>query len=159
MKRSSVGFRSTPSSPRISSRRLSRPKSLHAASRAPADTPSEDARDLWSSLHPFATLQRHLPDLLALSVKLSAAFEHDPSPYAVSDAFVSLEHDVTRELARWAGVLGNVFAMGMGGSLKVGDERGWRSSSYGDIAGLASEERLGLSDIVRILSQPRLVRG
>ncbi|WVF68609.1 hypothetical protein IAT40_003379 [Kwoniella sp. CBS 6097] len=107
---------------------------------------------------PLDILVLRLPKLQALSLELSERFEHDPSPYGVADAFVSMENDITREISAWASQIGEVVMSGLGEELdKVLDEgrvgRRSRRASEG-LRGIGSgdesegEERLGFADII-----------
>ncbi|WWC92984.1 uncharacterized protein L201_007948 [Kwoniella dendrophila CBS 6074] len=57
---------------------------------------------------PIEILLSKLPKLYALSVSLSERFEHDPSPYGVADAFVSMEEFITKEISEWTEKIGEI---------------------------------------------------
>ncbi|KAK6908747.1 hypothetical protein I204_01968 [Kwoniella mangroviensis CBS 8886] len=69
------------------------------------------------SYTPIEILLIQLPKLYSLSLKLSERFEHDPSPYGVADAFVSMEEYITKEVSEWAKRIGEVVYSGIGDEL------------------------------------------
>ncbi|WVQ96143.1 hypothetical protein IAU59_003246 [Kwoniella sp. CBS 9459] len=111
-----------------------------------------------SSSTPLDMLVMCLPKLQALSVALSERFEHDPSPYGVAEAFISMEEELTREISAWASQIGEIVTSGLGEELDKMltegriDRRGRRASEgpggmlYGDESD--NEDRLGFADII-----------
>ncbi|WWC95545.1 hypothetical protein V866_002410 [Kwoniella sp. B9012] len=69
------------------------------------------------SYTPIEILLIQLPKLYTLSLKLSERFEHDPSPYGVADAFVSMEEYITKEVSEWAKRIGEIVYSGIGDEL------------------------------------------
>ncbi|OCF37120.1 hypothetical protein I316_01025 [Kwoniella heveanensis BCC8398] len=107
---------------------------------------------------PLGILALGLPKLQALSLTLSERFEHDPSPYGVADAFISMEDELTREISAWASQIGEVVVSDLGEELdRVLDQgrvgrRARRASE--ELGGIGSgdesdgDERLGFADII-----------
>nr|XP_018260431.1 uncharacterized protein I303_07351 [Kwoniella dejecticola CBS 10117]OBR82589.1 hypothetical protein I303_07351 [Kwoniella dejecticola CBS 10117] len=67
-----------------------------------------------SASAPLEALSEKLPKLYELSVELSQRFEHDPSPYGVADAFVSMEESIILEISSWAKEIGEIVYSGIG---------------------------------------------
>jgi hypothetical protein len=67
-----------------------------------------------------------LPRLLALSLTLSSRFAHDPSPDQIATAFLSMEDELTTEMAGWAADVGVLIGSGVGKEI----DRLRRSSSH-----------------------------
>ncbi|WRT69529.1 uncharacterized protein IL334_006516 [Kwoniella shivajii] len=154
--RSGSGSNKNPSS------RLRRPRnSTHGTPSTSSPTPTTHPDSLLQK-SPLQILVHQLPKLHALSLSLSEAFEHDPSPYGVADAFVSMEESMTKAISEWAGQVGEVVFSGIGEELnKILDEqrlsrRGRRrrsgdgsSPSFGSTDDTDSDEgRLGFADII-----------
>ncbi|WVW86742.1 hypothetical protein I302_108796 [Kwoniella bestiolae CBS 10118] len=115
---------------------------------------------------PLDILLLHLPKLYSLSLKLSERFEHDPSPYGVADAFVSMEEDITREITEWSKRIGELVYCGIGdevnkileGQKLNNAKRGRRRISEGGLEmesgtetegeGEGEEDRLKFADII-----------
>lgn len=105
----------------------------------PLSSSSTTTTCLSSPVSPLGILLYRLPRLLALSLTLSSRFAHDPSPDQVATAFLSMEDEIMRELADWAGEVGQLVAMGFGEMLdREMREDGSlsRNSTMGDIAHL-----------------------
>ena len=101
---------------------------------------------------PLDLLVERFPRLLALSLALSARFEHDPSPHGVAEVFAAMEEEITTETAHWASEVGNLGAMGMGELLDQteGHRRSKSSSGSGDEGVTKGDPdwRLSFADIV-----------
>ncbi|WVQ66325.1 uncharacterized protein L199_004504 [Kwoniella botswanensis] len=118
------------------------------------------------SYTPIEILLIQLPKLYTLSLKLSERFEHDPSPYGVADAFVSMEEYITKEVSEWAKRIGELVYSRIGDELNrilenqklslSTSKRGRRRISEGangndglDMEGEEEEEdRLKFADII-----------
>lgn len=70
------------------------------------------ARDSYRSSIDILLLR--LPRLLALSLTLSSRFAHDPSPDQIATAFLSMEDELTTEMAGWAADVGILIGSGVG---------------------------------------------
>ena len=70
------------------------------------------ARDSYRSSVKILLLR--LPRLLALSLTLSSRFAHDPSPDQIAMAFLSMEDELTAEMAGWAADVDILIGSGVG---------------------------------------------
>ncbi|WWC73529.1 uncharacterized protein I206_107501 [Kwoniella pini CBS 10737] len=77
-----------------------------------------------SASAPLDILLEKLPRLYELSIELSERFEHDPSPYGVADAFLSMEENITKEISNWAKGVGEIVYSGIGDEMnKILDQQ------------------------------------
>ena len=123
--------------------------------------------------NPLDILLDRLPRLLAVSLTLSARFEHDPSPLGVARAFAGMEDELKLEMAAWAGEVGGLVSLGLGGVIdrtpgvtpaasrrgsltRLSEDEGLITGvgTVGDAEGEADpDDRLGFSDIVSYASR------
>ena len=107
-------------------------------------------------------LLTHLPRLLALSMSLSSKFEDDPSPFGLSQAFVSMEHELSTQLGIWSAQVGRLVEDGLGEILDLQIDRTPAVSRGvsmievpGSLVSPPNDARLGFADIVRSFTEWR----
>ena len=137
--------------------RASAPSAPYRATFAPHDTPAD------SNLEPLDILSNRLPQLLSLSISLSALFDLTPSPSGISSAFVSLEAVLVEQLGAWASEIGSLLINCESELLDVSISAlstpgASRSSSFGNVEDFEQEERLSFADIVSLPSEHLRVR-
>ncbi|ODN78500.1 hypothetical protein, variant [Cryptococcus amylolentus CBS 6039] len=116
----------------------------------PISTSSTTLSSQGSAAMALNTLIARLPTLLDLSIKLSNAFSNDASPYGVSQAFIEMEEDMSREVGLWASEVGGVVISGIMEDLNraMDEERRRGRGVEEEIDGEEGDERLGYLDII-----------